>query len=380
MIAGSLNWSAGHWAIGGAEMLRRAGRWWLQEFLALFPAALAEWLTDRGSKSLILSTDQEAVIFELLTDRRRPLGSARVSHTDYTPELIDDFLRAHKLRRTDVSIGARFAPESLFARKLLLPLETRRTLDAVAAQDLLAKTPFRLDDIYHDHLVRRSGDKLCVWQWVVRRQLVSDCVEALGLGLGDLAFVESASENNEPHPCVRLQPAPADQNRWVRRALMGLAFSACVLAVLAVGSQYQRQQQVFDALAAELGTMRAKAQRVRAMLDKLETERAGVLRLRSQKRAPGVLDAWEEVTRVLPSHSWLIELRLSDVSPGREQQLVITGFSPAAASLVGLLDRSPLFGDAALTAPISIDPTEGKERFAIQARLKTLDPLKTAAR
>ena len=30
--------------------------------------------------------------------------------------------------------------------------------------------------------------------------------------------------------------------------------------------------------------------------------------------------------------------------------------------------------------PISIDPTEGKERFAIQARLKSLDPLKTAAR
>ena len=126
--------------------------------------------------------------------------------------------------------------------------------------------------------------------------------------------------------------------------------------------------------------MRVKAQRVRAMLDKLEAERAGVMRLRSQKNAPGVLDAWEEVTRVLPSHSWLTELRLTDLPGAQEQQLVITGVSPAAASLVGLIDRSALFREAALTAPISIDPTEGKERFAIQAKLRTLDPLKTAAR
>jgi general secretion pathway protein L len=380
MISGSLNWSPGHWVSGGAELVRRAGRWWLQGFLDLFPARAGEWLIDRGSKHLILSADQETVLLQLLTDRRRTLASARVSHTDYTPELIDGFLRSHRLRRADVSIGVRLAPESLFARKLLLPLETRRTLDAVVAQDLLAKTPFRLDDIYHDHFISRSGDKLCVWQWVVRRELVGDCVEALGLELGDLAFVEAVAEHNEPHPCVRLQRAPADQNRLLRRAFVGLAFSACVLAALAVGLHYHRQQLMLDALAVELAATRAKAQRVRSALDKLEAERVGVLRLRSRKRdGPGLLDIWEEMTRVLPSHTWLTELRLSD-TVGKEQQIVIAGFSSAAATLVGLLGHSPLFGDAALTAPISIDATEGKERFVIETRLKTLDPLKTAAR
>ena len=120
--------------------------------------------------------------------------------------------------------------------------------------------------------------------------------------------------------------------------------SACALAVLTVGLRYQRQQRVLDTLAVELDTTRSKAQRVRASLDKLGANHANLSRLRVQKRdAPSLLDIWEEVTRVLPSHSWLTELRLSDVSPGKEQQIVITGLSPVAASLVGLLDRSPMF-------------------------------------
>ena len=92
MATGSFTWSPGTWAIRGCDLLHRAGRWWLREFLALFPAGLAEWLTDRGSKCLILSTDQDAVILELLTDRRRSLASVRVDHADYTPELVDGFL------------------------------------------------------------------------------------------------------------------------------------------------------------------------------------------------------------------------------------------------------------------------------------------------
>lgn len=378
--ATSLTWSPRNWAVVGAEHLGSAGRWWLRGFLALFPAGIAEWLVDRGSKRLVLSADQDMVRLELLTERRRLLAAARAEQDD-TPAAIAGFLRTHKLSRADVAIGIRLPSECLFERRLLLPLETQRTLDAVVAHDLLAKTPFRADDIHHDHVAVRSGDKLCIQQWIVRRQIVSDAVEALGLDRGDLGFVETVSENDDPPPCVRLHGLPYDHGRWLRRGLIALAATACALAALAAGLRYHHQQRALDFLAIELSATRAKAQRVRSALDKLEAERASVLRVRSHKRdGPSYLDIWEEVTRTLPSHSWLTELRLSEGSPGKEQQIVMTGFSTAAASLVGLLERSPLLGDAALTAPISVDPLEGKERFAIQARLKTLDPLKTAAR
>ena len=80
----------------------------------------------------------------------------------------------------------------------------------------------------------------------------------------------------------------------------------------------------------------------------------------------------------MPSHSWLTELRLSE-EPGKgERQLALAGFSAAAANLVTLLGQSTFFADARLTAPILIDPVEGKEHFALQVRIKQRDRIKAA--
>ena len=83
---------------------------------------------------------------------------------------------------------------------------------------------------------------------------------------------------------------------------------------------------------------------------------------------------------MLPSHSWLTEFRLVEAADKREGQVALFGFSSAAPSLVGLVDGSPLFFDAALTAPIAIDANEGRERFALQAKVRPPDPFKEAAR
>jgi general secretion pathway protein L len=83
-----------------------------------------------------------------------------------------------------------------------------------------------------------------------------------------------------------------------------------------------------------------------------------------------LIDLWQETTRVLPSHSWLTEFRLVEVVGKREEQVTLLGFSSAAPSLVGIIDGSPLFYDAGLTAPIAVDATEGRDRFAVQARVK----------
>src|SRR5262249_58863455 len=124
---------------------------------------------------------------------------------------------------------------------------------------------------------------------------------------------------------------------------------------------------------------RAKAQQVRAAIDGLEQKRATLLRLRTRKEEkPTLLDAWEEATRVLPSHSWLTELRLTETSDQR--QISMTGFSAAAASLVGMIDQSPFFTDTALTAPIALDQAEQRERFSLHAKLKRPEPIRRASR
>jgi general secretion pathway protein L len=163
-------------------------------------------------------------------------------------------------------------------------------------------------------------------------------------------------------------PSSARQSRWVARISIGLVATALLLALWALGARYHRQQLALDTVRAEVAAAAAKAKGVQDVIDKLRQEQALLLRLRARRNEPGLADIWEEATRILPAHTWLSELRLSDASEGR--QVVITGFSAAAATLVGLLDRSTVFAEASLVGPITVDASEGKERFIIQMKLK----------
>jgi general secretion pathway protein L len=117
------------------------------------------------------------------------------------------------------------------------------------------------------------------------------------------------------------------------------------------------------------------------VLNTLEQKQALLLRIQLRKRdAAGLLDIWQEATRLLPSHSWLTELRLSEAAGDREQRVAMSGFSAAAASLVGLIDASPRFADASLTSPIAPDSVEERERFSLQAKVRNMSSRREAAR
>jgi general secretion pathway protein L len=139
---------------------------------------------------------------------------------------------------------------------------------------------------------------------------------------------------------------------------------------MAGGLRYWRQQSTIAELETQLAAAKSNAQRVRSAIDSLEAKQGMLARLRLRKGAsPGLLDLLDEATRVLPRHSWLTELQLSEAQ-NQQRQVVMTGLSTDAPGLVGLFDRSSLFTDASLTAPVSLDPVEGRERFTLQAKVR----------
>lgn len=364
-------------------LLHRLGRWWLEEFLALFPEQFAPWLLGQGRKTLVLATEGAAFGLQLLDAGRRTLASARIERESYSPASIDGFLRSHGLERKDVAVGARLPADRFFGRTLILPVEAARALDEVVVRDLTKKTPFRLPDIYHDHATSRAAgaNRIVVRQWLVRRDFVADALAPLQLDVEDLDFLDAEAQREAPSPCIALHPDRAGRGSRVRATALALTFTSLLLGLAAGGLEYRRQQSILDELATRIEATKATAQQVRAAIDKLEQKQAVLLHLRSRKGdAPGLLDAWEEATRILPAHSWLIELRLSELADKHEQRLAMVGFSAAAPSLVALIDRSPLFGDVSLTAPIALDPLEGRERFALQAKLRKRPELKQASR
>jgi general secretion pathway protein L len=362
-----------------ARLSRRLGRfgaWWLEEFLNLFPDRLAGLVRGKGRPTLIIDGNGDHIQLELSNPdavERAPLGSSSAN--------IDAFLLRQGLTRLDVDIGMRLPEEAAFSRKLVLPREARGALDAIVAQDLARRTPFRAEDIYCDHVAHEGGGdgKIVVLQWITRRQFVQQALDRIDMSVEDLVFIVFG--NRHAAPSIRLWRDAKARNSWRRRVVPALCCSAVVLALVSGCLKYAKQQATLDGLEAEIVIANRKAQQVRLLVDQLRERRDALARLRLQRsEAPGLVDLWEEVTRILPGHSWLTEFRLTEGAATREEQITMIGFSSAAPGLVGIVDGSRLFFDAALTSPVAFDASEGRERFSLQAKVRSSDALKELPR
>jgi len=370
------HWSLKHWARQVSNLVHRLCQWWWLEFLDLLPERVEEWLVGRGRALLAVAPTQDEINFELMTSRRQRVGLASAGKAEYGLDSIDRFLRSHGYDREDVDIGVRLPAERFFTRKLVLPAEVGGAIGDVVARDLARKTPFQLQDVFHGYVVMRAtdADKISVRQWVIRSDLVTQAAATIGLNGANVAFAEADAgpDADQPVPFIWLRPnARADRSLTGRFAL-ALGCAALLLVLGIGGHRYWRQQIALDALDSLIATTRAKAQQVRMVMDDLEKRRSELVHLRRRKSdIPGLVDIWEETTRVLPSHSWLTELRLSEVAGKHEYQITLVGFSAAATNLVGILDRSLFFTNATLTAPVAVDPVEGRERFALRANVRS---------
>jgi general secretion pathway protein L len=376
---------AARYARIGASHATRAGLWWLTEFLNLFPERTAKWLVGPGRATLVLADDGDARILELLDSDEPICAATRLRSADFSAESIDGFLRTHGVRRGDADIVIRLPQQMFFRRKLILPTQAAASIDQIVAADLVRKTPFRLQDIYHGHSTTTQGPsgKIVVWQWLVRRAFVHDAASAFNLSVDDVAFVHSSAGNDaaRPTPRIALHSNAKNRRSWIKTSVLLLLCSVGLLTVATAVLKYQRQQALIDENDSRIAAARVRAQKVRSEFDRVQGRQNVLLHLRSQRLdAPGLLDVWEEATRVLPTHSWLTELRLTEVPEKNEQLVAMNGFSAGATDLVKLIDRSPLLADASLTAPVTIDPVEGRERFALQAKVKRSDPYKEATR
>jgi general secretion pathway protein L len=357
--------------------------WWLKEFLNLLPQRAVEWLSDQGKAKLLLAPNEGDVILSLRSSRDALISSDPIDQNAVSPDAIDDFLRAHQVDPRDADIGLLLPKDRIFSRQLQLPAEAIGAVDAIVNQDLTRKTPFKPHDIYSDYVAspdKQSG-KTLVHQWIVQRQYIEEALSGLNIGLAKLSFVTShPARPDAPAPFINLNRKENAPSAWLRKITLALSCSAILLTIVAGGLKYWTQQREMDRLGAEIAINNKKAQQVRSLIDQLQSRKSALLRLRLQRgEIPGVLDLWEELTRVLPAHTWLTEFRLSETGSKREEQIIISGFSGAAPSLVGIIDNSPLFFDAALTSPIAFDPGEGSERFSLQAKVR-MPELKEADR
>jgi general secretion pathway protein L len=140
----------------------------------------------------------------------------------------------------------------------------------------------------------------------------------------------------------------------------GLA--VCALLALALYIPLERKRDLLEIVQARLADAKADAlvvDNVKKQVDEM-VERSRFVVKRKQ-RIPSATELLDEVTRLLPDHTWALKFGL------RNQNLTLSGYSAKPSALIGLLERSELLTGVRFSSPVTKDQKVGLERFNLTA-------------
>ena len=358
-----------------AAWLGPAVRWWLGELAGMVPGALRRRL-DRGAASLLVAIDHRgAAISHTLNGRVAEIGHVALSvlvpavPRERLARLLREAGLARPLARGDLLVCVRLPSTDGLRHVITLPLAAEENLQEVVSFELERLTPFRAADVYFAaRLVRRDAarQRLEVDLTVAPRAVVEEALQALAqLGLTPDLVEVAAADPAEP-PSGNLLPAPRQlgERRALRRPAVVLAALATGLATVAVALPLQRAHTTAQALASQLEDAKALAADGVRLQKEIERLRAdGQFLINRKRQSATVSEVLNEITRLLPDDTWLMELQVNGAD------IRIDGESPAASALIGLMEQTPLFRDAAFGSPVMQDAASGREHFQIGARI-----------
>ena len=275
----------------------------------------------------------------------------------------------------------------MLRKTLVLPAAVEENLRQAIEWDLDRHTPFPAEQLHFDAVVvgRDAQNKTIRVDWAAAlRSHVDQAVrQAQAWGATVVAVTPEMPGKNGAvdFPLSRLNLLPAEARtdaapwrRWQLWLPLGLVLVA-VAAAVAVPIWQKRER--FIAMAKETAEARAQA----AAADALRTEFEKMtgdynFALARKFGFPPAVQLIEDVSRLLPDDTWLLQFELKTPSRGKEpvREVVLRGESGSASRLVALLEESKLFEQASPRSPMTkIQPGPG-EIFDLGAQLKPLPP------
>ncbi len=330
--------------------------WWLSEFRKLIPPSWLHWVNGEAIPRLLIRRDGNEIVCTLSVrevEDRFPLHG-------FGPAALNGWLAQRGLGREQVTIALVIPRACFLLRHLSVPNAAIPALPTILEQELTRRTPFQLCDVWHAAvpIADSAGNVQAFCHWIVRRDRAEAALAELGLTASEVDCFAAADEQGDFSSVIPLRPTAHEDPAWARRTIKMLAAAALAAAVLGVIAFEWRQASVAKWLEVQLAEARAGAQGGRAG----GANSAG--RLFAMKADAGILEIWDELSRVLPDNTFLTETRIAD------GKVTISGFSADAARLVRVIDQSPLFSGAALATAITPDATEQKDRFSLNFKVR----------
>ncbi|MBR0836960.1 PilN domain-containing protein [Bradyrhizobium manausense] len=340
-----------------AEGWQKFTRWWMNELRECSPKTWHRVLQAGVETRLFIWADRDAVVCHLVAasgDRERRFLAGHLNRA-----LVDDWLAECGCERDAVRVGVALESDLFFQRGFRLPRSELDALNRILAQEVVHRTPFQLADIWHGVTPDApSNDGVAGFRhWIIPKDRAATEIARLGLQVPEIDFIAVTPATGAPIAVVTLGESRQDDPPWVLRTTRILAV-ALLIATMAglLGFEWWQSSRAAG-LEDELFEAKQGVQLGRQ-------EAGSPARLVALKAVPGSLAAWDELSRVIPDHTFLTEVRIAAGT------ITLSGVSSDAARLVRTLDGSRLFTGATLVGPITPDATERRDRFHMSLKLR----------
>ena len=332
--------------------------WWSGQIYPLLPAKIRDAIARRRQKLFIeaeeetlrLSIGSRGDLSELLSV---PIASAAAVR-DEMP---------HDVQQTILLLPA----ARVLSRSLTLPLAAEENLREVLGFEIDQHTPFPEDMVYYDYLVTERNAELQTLSLdlVYTRRDDADRLLNVADELGlDVDVVTSHSRDGSNVRAVNLLPQDRRRRRRVTIHRLNLALAACCLVLLgiAIAVPIVQKNRALEVLEEQVAAASAEAREGNQLRRELEKMAEASRFLFEKKRVDVMVVQYiEEVSRILPDHTFLTRLDLS------ETELQIQGQSTASSSLIAIIEGSPLFENASFRSPVVQVAGTDADRFHMSA-------------
>jgi len=333
--------------------------WWSAELIALLPENFREAIAQRKQRVFVELDGADVVVRQGTPGQTREVVRRPLDSPD---DPIADLPR-------DVSQTIMLMPsDKILARSLSLPLAAEENLREVLAFEMDRQTPFSATQVYYDFLVTErvsSQQRLSLDLVYSPRDVMDHLLDSVSRHGVHPDIVTSRGDDGELRP-VNLLPANKRQNK--RKTAQRLNFMLAALAMLLFGTAVAlplvQKGQVVRALEAELQNALADAEEGIQLRQDVEILAEGSRLLVEKKQSNFlVVQVIDEVSRILPDHTWLNRLDIAG------DELQVQGQSSSAAALIALMESSPMLHNARFRSPVIQIPHTNEERFHLSAEI-----------
>lgn len=340
-------------------------RWWRRELSFLVPEKIKQLVSDRQGFIIISPEGGQFTLTYLYKQHYEALATierneAGIAH--FKSLLAND----ERLAKADVVL--RLTNGHAIQKELALPAAAKENLVQVLAYELDRYTPFKADQVYFSvkplEGVNEAGQIRVMLILTPRESLDGfyEDIKALGLSplLADYQGLANDLEDGDDYYNLlpeKLRQKTANTPRLINLALITSVF-LLLGAVLVMPLWFE--YRTVNALEQKIGAIEKEAKKIKALQQEIDAEIDETRKLLDVKSStPAVIVMLDKLSELIKDDTWLAYLQYSD------GHLQLQGESPAASTLISVLEAADLFANARFVSPVTQDNVSKLERFQI---------------